>query len=269
MSQDIFVEVGHGPTLIDNNILLSKVSLRLSTQGVACVHNLMLGAFTAVGGGTDNVVNGVNQPRYTPYHIPHRTEVAGFMTILHGDDRFYNNIFIQNWPVGEAEVKKDMGFLMADNQEVGTAVFDDYPTCEEWIKNFELDKPADMMKLEPFHFGHLPVWVDGNAYFNGAKACKNEESNLIDNTTKAYVELVETDGGISLKTNVYDLLGGFTCGMINSDILGEAFEPEQRFENPDGSFIQFDSDYLGEHRGACVLPGPFASREAAEKMLWR
>ena len=44
-SQDIFVEVGHGPTLIDNNIMMSKVSLRFATQGVALVHNLMLGTF--------------------------------------------------------------------------------------------------------------------------------------------------------------------------------------------------------------------------------
>lgn len=104
MSQDIFVEVSHGPTLIDNNILHSKATIRIAAEGVACVHNLILGAFTAVGVGTDNVVNGVNQPRYTPYHIKHRTEVAGFMTILHGDDRIYNNIFIQNWPVKEAEI---------------------------------------------------------------------------------------------------------------------------------------------------------------------
>ena len=61
-------------------------------------------------GGTDDVVKGVNQPRYTPYHIRHRTEVAVFMTILHGDDRIYNNIFVQNWPITDVEVKEDMGF---------------------------------------------------------------------------------------------------------------------------------------------------------------
>ena len=41
MSQDIFVEVGHGPTLIDNNIILSDASLRFATEGVALVHNLI------------------------------------------------------------------------------------------------------------------------------------------------------------------------------------------------------------------------------------
>ena len=268
MSQDIFVEVGHGPTLIDNNIMLSKASVRIATQGIACVHNLIAGAFTAVGGGTDNTVNGINQPRYTPYHIPHRTEVAGFMTILHGDDRFYNNIFIQNWPVEKADVKEDMGFKMADNQEVGTAVFDGYPTYDEWIVNFELDKPADMMKLQEFHFGHLPVWADGNAYFNGAKAYAKEKTNFVDSSSEVYVKLVEADGKFTLETNVYELLGEFKAGVINSDILGCAFEPEERFENPDGSTIIFDSDYLGEHRGIAVLPGPFASVEAAKRLVW-
>jgi alpha-N-arabinofuranosidase len=136
VNQDIFVEVSHGPTLIDNNILLSKTSIRLCAQGVACVHNLIAGTFTSVGEGTDNAVNGVNQPRYTPYHIPHRTEVAGFMSILHGDDRFYNNIFIQKWPVSDDSGKNAQGFLLPpENKIAGTAVFDDYPTYGEWINS--------------------------------------------------------------------------------------------------------------------------------------
>jgi alpha-N-arabinofuranosidase len=267
MSQDIFIEVGHGPTLIDNNILLSKASVRIATEGVACVHNLILGAFTSVGGGTDNIVNGVNQPRYTPYHIRHRTEVAGFMSILHGDNRIYNNIFIQNWSVKEVEAKEDMGFMMADNQVVGTDIFDEYPAYEEWIKNFEMDKPADMMKLAQYHFAHLPVWVDGNAYFNGAKAWKKEFNHQMDDKNEITVKLEEKDGVYMLFTNVYDFLNQ-KDGIITSDILGCAFEPEERFENPDGSAITFDTDYLGEHRGISTIPGPFATKEDAEKKLW-
>lgn len=266
ISQDIFVEVSHGPTLIDNNIMLSKASVRLAAQGVACVHNLILGSFTAVGGGTDINVNGVNQPRYTPYHIPHRTEVAGFMTILHGDDRIYNNIFIQNWPAEETVEKEDMGFVMRDNQEVGSHVFDEYPTYEEWIGWFELDKPADYLKLEQYHFAHLPVWVNGNAYFNGAKACRHEKANLVDTEHEAFVRLEQKDGAYTLKTNVYDYLHSFRDERITSDVLGGAFEPEQRFENPDGSAIVLDEDICGEHRGACILPGPFAE-PAAEEIL--
>ncbi len=268
MSQDIFIEVGHGPTLVDNNIMLSKASVRIATEGVACVHNLILGAFTSVGGGTDNEVNGLNQPRYTPYHIRHRTEVAGFMSILHGDNRMYNNIFIQNWPDENAKVKEDMGFTMRDNQVVGTDVFDEYPTYDEWISWFDMDKAADMGKLAKYHFSHLPVWVDGNAYFNGAKAWKHEKSNLIDRENTVKVELLEKDGKYFLNTNVYEFLRDFEDGIINSDILGYAFEPEQRFENPDGTAITFNEDYLGGHRGLKTIPGPFASGEDATKQLW-
>lgn len=260
-SQDIFIEVGHGPTLIDNNIMLSKVSVTLATEGVALVHNLMLGKFALVGKGTDSIVEGVNRARYTPYHIHHRTEVAGFMTILHGDDRFYNNIFVQNWPV-EPDAKEQ------ENQEVGTHVFDEYPTYEEWISHFELDKPADMGALEKYHFSHLPVWANGNAYFNGAKPWKKEAENLVNQTDKVYVELEEKDGSYSLKTNLYDFLKDFETGIINSDILGCAFEPEQRFENPDGTAILFNEDYFGEHRGIAALPGPFADGRDAGKKLW-
>ena len=33
--------------------------------------------------------------RYTPIHRPHSTDITGFMSILHGDVRFYNNVFVQ------------------------------------------------------------------------------------------------------------------------------------------------------------------------------
>ena len=81
---------------MDNNLLLSDRSVKLATQGVAFVHNLIAGALTAVGKGTDNGALTLSSPRYTPYHVPHRTEVAGFMTFLHGDDRFYNNILFSS-----------------------------------------------------------------------------------------------------------------------------------------------------------------------------
>ena len=55
--------------------------------------------------------------------------------------------------------------------------------------------------------------------------------------------------------------------MIDTDVLGTAFEPEQLFENPDGTKIRFDRDYFGSHRGIRVVPGPFASEDDVKKAL--
>ncbi len=288
MCQDLFVEVGHGPTLIDNNILLSDASLRFATEGVALVHNLICGAFTIVGGGTGW--------RYTPYHMPHRTEVMGFMTILHGDDRIYNNIFVQKWSPEPFLIRHDSDDKTeTENRVVGTHVFNEYPTYDEWISQFEMDREIpDMAKLEPAHNSHLPVWINGNAYFDGAKACSKEKSNLVDDEHKVTVDVVaENDSNYNndagddhcnnvvnsngqsgdgreykLKTNLYEYLADFKCGMINTSILGNAFEPDEPFENPDGTPITFDSDYLGNHRGIDVIPGPFAAAEDAKSIIW-
>ena len=156
-----------------------------------------------------------------------------------------------------------------ENREVGTHVLDDYPTYEEWIQMFDMDTDTpDMSKLDPAHNHKLPVWVKGNAYFNGAKAWKKESGPLVDTEHEVTVNITFRDGKPVLSTNLYEFLGDFSVGMVNSDILGCAFEPEERFENPDGTEIVFDRDYFGGHRGIQVIPGPFASAEDAEKALW-
>ena len=255
MSQDIFVEVSHGPTIIDNNILLSDVSLRMPSEGLAVIHNLICGSFTSIDDGCDGLVDGKLRQRFTPYHIPHRTEVMGFMTLLHGDDRFYNNIFVQKY-----DTVPHNG--TTDNAEVGTHLFDDFPTYDEWIANFDMDSDTpDMSGLEKYHWSYLPVWCDGNVYLSGSKSWKNEKNKFM-SSESVNIELEEKNGRICLKTDLYKLIDKFSAGMISTGMLGEAFEPEQKFEAPDGRDIVFDSDYLGNHRGSAVIPGPFA--EAAE-----
>lgn len=137
----------------------------------------------------------------------------GFMTFLHGDDRFYNNIFVQKWPTEDIMMRHDSddGFD-SENRLVGTWMFDEYPTYEEWIAQFDFSKPADMKVLEPAHFGHLPVWTEGNVYLGGAKAYKNEVNGLViaNDRSDIKVELVEKDGSYYLDTNVYDFLKDFT-----------------------------------------------------------
>jgi hypothetical protein len=188
----------------------------------------------------------------------------GFMTILHGDDRIYNNIIVQKYPVSDAAIKPNT----PDHQVAGTSPFDIFPSYEEWISNFMMYQEPDMDGLAPYHFGHLPVWVGGNAYFNVATVSRHEKDGFIGKDIKADVNLAEEDDKLILKTNIYDALNGFRDGIIGSENLGKAFEPEQRFENPDGTEIIFNRDYFGNPRGLDTIPGPFAEAEDSTKPLW-
>lgn len=268
--EDIFIEVSHGPTLVDNNIMLSDYSMKLATQGVAVVHNLIAGSFTAVGRGTDNGSGEIPSPRYTPYHVPHRTEVDGFMTILHGDDRFYNNIFVQK-PIRPGmqeihEVVKDSEWTDG-NLITGTVSFSGYPSEEEFKKMFEGYCGMGSTIERDIYYRKLPVWLGGNVYFNGAKPADQETDAIVDTEHTVKLELKEENGIWNLDTDLYEYLPKTACAMISTETLGMAFEPEEKFENPDGTPIVFQYDYFGARQEINPLPGPFAAKESAGKTL--
>jgi len=82
--QDLFVEVNHGPYIVDNNIFLSPQAINNQSGGGAYLHNLIQGV----------VVVRADLNRFTPYFLPHSIEMKGLTTIFGGDDRVYNNVFI-------------------------------------------------------------------------------------------------------------------------------------------------------------------------------
>ena len=261
IGEDIFIEVSHGPTLVDNNLLLSDRSLKLCTQGVAVVHNLIAGSLTAVGTGVNNGTKSISSPRYTPYHVQHRTEVAGFMTILHGDMRFYNNIFVQR-PIRPFMQQKMDEAARGDkawddnNIIVGTCPYEDYQTYDEWAREFDGycgmgSAPSDRYYIP------LPVWMAGNVYYNGAKPCsKEKDAVVVDRPVRFTLE--DREEGWILDTDLYADLPAQRPSMVDTERLGMAFEPEERYENPDGTPITFDTDYYGDRRGEGFPAGPFA-----------
>lgn len=83
-SEDLLVEVNHGPYLVDNNVFLSAASILDRSDGGAYAHNLVTGAVACEPDAT----------RQTPYLRPHATAIAGLATTGGGDDRFYNNVFV-------------------------------------------------------------------------------------------------------------------------------------------------------------------------------
>ena len=82
--RDLFVEVDHGPFLVDNNLFLSRGSLLDVSEGGAYVHNLFTGRLEP-----HPELN-----RETPFHKAHSTEVAGLRKTQGGDNRFFNNLFV-------------------------------------------------------------------------------------------------------------------------------------------------------------------------------
>jgi len=96
---DIFLEVNHGPYLLDNNLLLSRTSILSQSQGGAYVHNLIVGRIRySLQGG-----------RNTPYYEPHSTKRVALSRFPGGDERYYNNIMVLN---GLSEYKKNAKFPM-------------------------------------------------------------------------------------------------------------------------------------------------------------
>lgn len=102
-SEDVFMEVNHGPALIDNNIMLSKKSILVNSQGEAFVHNLITGEIRVL----------IGERRLTPHLVDHGTDMAGLAPNKSGDQRYYHNILtgiadlgtydesvLQNWMDG-------------------------------------------------------------------------------------------------------------------------------------------------------------------------
>lgn len=253
LGEDIFVEMSHGPTLIDHNFLLSPHACRLSTQGIAMVHNLVAGAFTYVGSGTENWTQKYPSPRYAPYHVPHSTKIAGFMTILHGDARFYNNIFIQA-PIRKDLIQNEADSLHGENLLCGTKPYDGYPTAAKYFSGFTAES---FLVDTDIYYAHMPVYTGGNLFCNGAQPCDCEQgaailSDFIEFHTSAH------EGRYILDTNLGDFLSAFPCKSVLAEKLGTAFEPEQPFESPDGSPASLLLDYKNKEHGKRTIPGPFA-----------
>ena len=82
--RDLFVEVSHGPYLVEHNVFASPASLELFSQGGAFVNNLVC--------GTVSLEPVLDRP--TPFHVPHSTQVAGYAAIYGGDDRHVGNLYL-------------------------------------------------------------------------------------------------------------------------------------------------------------------------------
>ncbi len=200
-THDLFVEVNHGPFVVDNNIFLSSKAIEDDSQGGAYTHNL-------IAGGIDR---GLHDGRNTPFHKPHSTEVVALHDNPSGDSHYYNNLFMRS----------------------GT--------------------------LEKYDQAHLPMWMDGNVFFQGAKASKHERAPILRSAVDPALTLVEKNDGFYLTMTLTAALGSVRPSQpVTSARLGKASISGCAFENPDGSPLTIGTDYFGKPRNAAnPTPGPF------------
>ena len=256
LGEDLFLEVSHGPTLVDRNLFLSAISCRLSAQGFAFCHNLIAGSFTFVGRGVRNTADDrADAVRYTPYHVPHTTDIAGFMTILGGDGRFLNNLFVQQPAKPHLAVQaRAMGEDPETFFRCGTFPWEYCPSEAAYISSFSRQAALSSWQTG-IYYRPLPMRYGGNVYLNGAvKDSKDTGAQEIPDRVSAQV--IGDDGRWVLKTDLYRVLPETACPLIRTENLGLAFEPEQPFDSPDGSRLALDTDYFGR-KISNPIPGPF------------
>jgi hypothetical protein len=218
--QDLFVEVDHGPFVVDNNLFLSAVSLLDMSEGGAYAHNLFGG----------KIISRPEPNRETPYHPAHCTTVAGLKRIKGGDDRFYNNVLI-----GTGESSGDQSKPAAKDPQ--------------WKGGFGLGV---------YDFKEVPLQAGGNVYYNGAQPYTNELNPKVLARNDPKLKLTRQADQLILSLNLGTELKQADTKLITTALLGKARVPEVAYENADGSSLKIDTDYFGKKRNAASpTPGPF------------
>ncbi len=223
--QDIFIEVCHGPTTIDHNLLLSPTSLLSVSQGIAYAHNLFAGRTVLLR----------ELRRFTMYHFPHETAILGSMIIYGGDDKVYNNVYVGR---GDAE-------------RYGTVVYNGYSD-----KDYRPDTSAADYPITEDGLPSLAVFIRDNAYLGGAASYEHEiGATVYDEATT--MRVVCEDGVYYLESNLPDALFSDTCERVTTALLGTSFQSGAAYENADGTPLVLDTDFCGNHREVMTAPGPF------------
>lgn len=227
-NRDLMVEVTHGPYLVDHNLFMDEYTFDNFAQGGAYVNNLICGFMQ----------NKSVLKRATPYHFPHSTDVMGTAIVYGFDDRWYQNIFI-----GGKEYDKSYG----------TATYNEAPVnMEEYIERVRNHGYGDVEKYEKVH---QPVYIDRNAYLNGAEGFDRELCKLVENQ-ECNAEIITDSDGVYLEIDIPEKILSLPCKPVTTNDLEIARIPEQRYENPDGTELVLDMDITGEIMGLDSTIGP-------------
>ncbi len=255
---DIMSEVNHGPFVVDNNILLSPEGFFDFSEGTAFAHNLITGKTIH-----KSVLN-----RYTPYHFPHSTQLAGTATIVGGDTRFYNNIFASINTESKKIINEEAN-AAGNNDRGGAFGLDLYniysPSLQAYLDSL---KKENNVYVVTFAKVKQPVWAAGNVYWGEAKPFIYEKNTVQDCTFKAKVEVEERGNEVYLHLKMDKSFTKASTQLITTDLLGMPRIADAPFENPDGSYLRIDQDYLGKPRNPNTpKSGPFEFLTDGEQVI--
>jgi alpha-N-arabinofuranosidase len=93
----VFLEMNHGPTLVDNNILIGE-KVRSNSEATVFAHNLFVDCGYQYNPDTK---------RRSAYYTPHTTKTVGTKTGTAQDEMWFNNIFVRK---GLDDVKDATGY---------------------------------------------------------------------------------------------------------------------------------------------------------------
>ncbi len=242
-NRDFFIEVTHGPYMVDNNIFTSEYTFDNAAQGGAYVNNLVCGFLNHYP-----VLN-----RSTPYHFPHSTMVAGTVPVYGGDDRWFGNIFI-----GGKEESKNYG----------TAEYNGSPTSlEAYIEEVKNLGYGDVEQYERIK---QPAYIEGNVYLNGAQAFEKEKNFYMDND-KPKVKIITEEDGVYLEINLPEKVLEFKGNVITSKDLPMTRITECCFDDRNGNELIINTDLLGNVMKENVIAGPLQNLQAGKNKIkiWR
>ena len=229
--RDLFIEVTHGPCLVDNNIFASPYNFDNAAQGTAYVHNLCGGYMRRI-----KVLD-----RATPYHFPHSTQAAGCAVVYSGDDRLYRNLFT----LAEDAIPK--GFY------AGTAGYDDCTMPDEYLDRLIAAGNSDAQK---YYDVPQPVYTGSNAYYGVAKGFRGEADGQNAPGFETGAKIVVENGNAYLEIDLPKAPYSNETGYLGTATLGMPRITEELYENQDGTPITLDCDLTGAKRNERTTIGP-------------
>jgi len=218
-NRDLFIEVSHGPHLVDHNVLASPVSLELFSQGGAFVNNLVC--------GTVSLEPVLDRP--TPFHVPHSTQVAGYAAIYGGDDRHVGNIYLGG-NGGPAYGPTARPGQTADH---GTAGYNGHPPTKQEF----LALVADVTRGDHDRFVDVkqPVYIHDNVYGEGASPYDAEHNAVVLPGSDAHAVVVDEGDEVYLDVFLPQSFDNIRVAVTTGMDLEPVRIVDAEFEEPDGT----------------------------------